>query len=471
MLQLIKENKDLIHTIKTILQVFPEGVIIRSLDQKSKQTLMKFANEIAKQFFWEQDVAEKDVTVSISSKDENLESTESTEYNVDDFLKQQEVEVQNIIDDNRIVEKLVQIRSNYCDQAQGDDSSAESSPFSMFNVKTIEVCWENNSSSYLHVFINTDKIQKLERARATNRCQQAMFASVSHEFRTPLNAFMNSLELIDMQMNEVKALLSQSSMLKRNFDALYTKYDKYVKIGRISSKILLNLIEDLLDMAKFNAGRLNLNMDEFKLSDVIQEMQYIFWFQCQEKHLDFSIKWDSSVAEATYKSDARRIKQVLINLISNSCKFTQTGKIVVKISQTAADDKQYLKFEVLDSGIGISSKDIPKLFSMFGMLDNKKDLLNKSGSGIGLSISKMLVEQLGGKIKVRSEEGKWTKFTFTIENQYVPSEVITNRLIWTQVYVLLHFAIYLFKSMHFNQISASDNALYTYKVIANLNDM
>ena len=150
---------------------------------------------------------------------------------------------------------------------------------------------------------------------------------------------------------------------------------------------------------------------------------------------------------------------MLINLISNSCKFTQTGKIVVKISQTAADDKQYLKFEVLDSGIGISSKDIPKLFSMFGMLDNKKDLLNKSGSGIGLSISKMLVEQLGGKIKVRSEEGKWTKFTFTVENLYVPSEVITNRLIWTQVYVLLHFAIYLFKSMHFNQISAMHNVV------------
>ena len=383
----------------------------------------------------------KDVTVSNSSKDVNSESAESIECSFDEFLKQQEVEVQNILNNHKIVERLVQIKSNFCDRNLDDDLSTDSTQFSMFHVKTIEVCWENNSSSYLHVFINTDEIRKLERVRATNRCQQAMFASVSHEFRTPLNAFMNSLELIDMQMNEVKTLLSQSSMSKRSFDALYTKYDKYVKIGRISSKLLLNLIEDLLDMAKFNAGRLSLNMDEFKLSDVIQEMQYIFWFQCQEKRLDFSIKWDSSVAEATYKSDARRIKQVLINLISNSCKFTQTGKIVVKISQTAADDKQYLKFEVLDSGIGISSKDIPKLFSMFGMLDNKKDLLNKSGSGIGLSISKMLVEQLGGKIKVRSEEGKWTWVIFTIEVIQMPIIVSSSLILYYyfNVFIILTF--------------------------------
>ena len=120
MLQLIKENKDLIHTIKTILQVFPEGVIIRSLDQKSKQTLMKFANEIAKQFLWEQDVAEKDVTVLINSKSPKSDTFDSTEYSVDEFLQKQESEISNLSEDQRIFEQLVSIKSKFlnCEESK-----------------------------------------------------------------------------------------------------------------------------------------------------------------------------------------------------------------------------------------------------------------------------------------------------------------------------------------------------------------
>lgn len=115
-----------------------------------------------------------------------------------------------------------------------------------------------------------------------------------------------------------------------------------------------------------------------------------------------------------YRSDCNRIKQILINLVSNAFKFTQSGEIIVTISQIEKHEKSYLKFTVRDTGIGINKNSICKLFNLFEKLSNKN--LNACGTGIGLSISKMLVENLGGTIQAESEEGKWTKFTFTVEN-------------------------------------------------------
>ena len=103
-------------------------------------------------------------------------------------------------------------------------------------------------------------------------------------------------------------------------------------------------------------------------------------------------------------------------MISNSYKFTERGGIKIKIREIEKDDENFLKFEVSDTGVGISKEDIPKLFKMFGMLSKHRNKLNQSGSGLGLAISKKIVESLEGKIKVSSHENEWTKFTFTIRN-------------------------------------------------------
>ena len=105
---------------------------------------------------------------------------------------------------------------------------------------------------------------------------------------------------------------------------------------------------------------------------------------------------------------------MLINLISNSFKFTEHGRIEVKIRTFKRDRDDFLKFEVFDTGVGISKQDIPKLFKMFGMLSQHRNQMNQAGTGLGLSISKRIVESLGGKIYVKSQENEWTKFTFTI---------------------------------------------------------
>ena len=177
----------------------------------------------------------------------------------------------------------------------------------------------------------------------------------------------------------------------------------------------MNLVDDILDMSKFNANTFQLNINQFRLGDLLKDIDYIFGFQWAEKHIDFKIDCSTADTESIFRSDSKRIKQVLINLISNSFKFTERGKIKVKVGKYERKKEWYLKFVVSDTGVGISKQDIPKLFKMFGMLSKHRNKMNQSGTGLGLAISKKIVESLRGKIKVSSCENEWTKFTFTIK--------------------------------------------------------
>ena len=134
------------------------------------------------------------------------------------------------------------------------------------------------------------------------------------------------------------------------------------KIGQISSWLLLNLVEDILDMAKFTAKTFQLTIEQFKLETVLNEIEYIFGFQWAEKRLGFKIDLEPSIANIVYNSDVKRLKRVLINLLSNSLKFTETGDIVVKVRKCLVDRQTFIKFNVIDTGVGISKHDIPKLF-------------------------------------------------------------------------------------------------------------
>ena len=256
-----------------------------------------------------------------------------------------------------------------------------------------------------------------------------MFASVSHEFRTPLNAFMNSLQIVELTINDMKRELRNCPEIEDKIEHNYPRLDKMIKIGNISSKLLLNLVEDILDLAKFSAGKFELNISEFKVQEVIQEIDYIFAFQCQEKHLNFVIDASPLILDSTFRSDTRRIKQILINLVSNSLKFTQRGGITIKINSMFRRGSNYLKFEVIDSGIGIAQEDLKRLFQFLGMIEKFRWSLNQNGTGIGLSISKKLVESLGGEIKAESEEGKWSSFTFYILNNEIQrEELLTSNI-------------------------------------------
>lgn len=134
----------------------------------------------------------------------------------------------------------------------------------------------------MHMFINTNDIKKLEKQKAINKCQHIMLSSVSHEFRTPINAFSNSLELLKLSFEKLNIMnnkLIQNPKQKLEHDLITQNINKYIKIGRVSSKMLMNLVEDILDLAKIEAGTFSTNMCNFVLEHLIEDIQDIFSFQ------------------------------------------------------------------------------------------------------------------------------------------------------------------------------------------------
>lgn len=209
-----------------------------------------------------------------------------------DFLNQQEV----ILNEDKInpkpIEQLIELKARIANTEEDKESEMQnnqSAKLLYYNVKTIKVVWDNNQNSYLHVFIDTSQIKKLEEEKANNKCQQLMFASISHELRTPLNAFINSLQLIDMTIAEMRKKISKFKEAAAIVDSLYPNFEKFFKVGEISSKLLMVLVEDVLDMVKFSINTFSLDLDTFSLKDILSEVSYIYDFQCRQKHLKFSI--------------------------------------------------------------------------------------------------------------------------------------------------------------------------------------
>ena len=374
---LIKANRDLTHTIKAILKVFPEGVLIRSLDETAKKVVNAYTNNAAESIF-DQDLHKMSIKeIEINSKKVGKfaeEEINSKMLNMEEFLKQQELKLDNSQDCTIVWQQLIELKY-YCEnfeefkQPKREESKQENIQHLdeqkvdlYYSVKTIKVNWIDNKHSYLHVFIDTTKIKKLEEERANTEYQQSMFTNLSHDMRTPLNAITNSLQLSKLIIKEMIDKIAH--IQKANFlcQPLFVKFERFIQIGEISSWLLLNLIEDILDMAKFKANMFKLTISEFKLSSLLTEIDFLFAFQWIERNLQFKIVWDQYIFNNIYESDSKRIKQILINLLSNSIKFTERGSIIVNVNKFEQEGETYLEFIIRDTGIGISEDDIPQLF-------------------------------------------------------------------------------------------------------------
>ena len=274
----------------------------------------------------------------------------------------------------------------------------------------------------MHVFINTTHIKKFEKERSLNKCLQLMFSSVSHEFRTPLNAFSNALNLLEYNWKSISNIIFKDKSNRKILEQANQQNQKYFRIGMVSSTILLSLVEDILDLAKLEVGTFSLNEEPFLVRKLLEEIDFIFGFQWSQKRLSFKIETDWEVWNTVFVSDHHRIKQVLMNLISNAFKFTNKGGILLKIKNKRRFDGSVfriineLEFSVKDTGIGIDENDIPNLFTMFSTFSkgrNKK--YNTKGTGLGLFISKKIVESLKGKIRIQSKVNEGTEAVFILK--------------------------------------------------------
>ncbi|MGL1861293.1 MAG: response regulator [Pseudodesulfovibrio sp.] len=240
--------------------------------------------------------------------------------------------------------------------------------------------------------------QKLEKAKLeaedANRTKSDFLARMSHEIRTPMNAIIG-----------LTHLALKTEMTSKQNDYL-TKVD-------MSAKSLLGIINDILDFSKIEAGRLEVEQVDFLLDDVFNDIINMLGIQAEQKKLEFLLMVRSTVPNLLI-GDRLRLGQVLLNLTGNAIKFTKSGDIIISAELIEeADGVALIKFSVKDTGIGISPEQAAKLFQPFSQADGSISR-QFGGTGLGLVISKRLVEIMGGTMQLKSEEGEGSEFFFTI---------------------------------------------------------
>jgi PAS domain S-box-containing protein len=232
-------------------------------------------------------------------------------------------------------------------------------------------------------------------AEGASQTKSDFLASMSHEIRTPMNAIMG-----------VVGLLAKTS--------LSPEQDKYVQIFRRAGDNLLNLINDILDLSKVEASQLELERTGFSLKDHLEKVMEMVAAQAHEKGL--TLVWEIAPnVPADLIGDPTRLRQVLLNLLGNAVKFTQSGEVSLRVAPDDSDSSisTALRFTVLDTGIGISGEKLDQVFERFTQADSSTTR-RFGGSGLGLTISKRLVELMGGRIWVESELGQGSVFAFTV---------------------------------------------------------
>ncbi len=250
--------------------------------------------------------------------------------------------------------------------------------------------------------LEADLIKQKRKAEDSTKIKSEFLANMSHEIRTPMNGILGMSHLV-LQTN------------------LNEKQKNYIQKIDSSGKLLLNIINDILDFSKIEAGKFIIEKVDFDMFEVISNVINFIEFKAHEKNLEIIVNYGTNIGK-NFNGDSLRIGQILTNLLGNAVKFTSDGEIGIHIKKVSHDK---FRFEVTDTGIGLTKNEQSKLFQSFSQADGSTTR-KYGGTGLGLTISKQLVELMGGQIWIESQKGVGSKFIFEINLEEKENKKIFN---------------------------------------------
>lgn len=249
--------------------------------------------------------------------------------------------------------------------------------------------------------------QERDEADRANEAKSSFLANMSHEIRTPINAVIGMNEMILRESSE-------SAIRQYAYDA------------QSSANTLLGIINDILDFSKIESGKMEIIPVEYELARVVKDLVNMVEKRAADKGLELQVEVYPELPSKLYGDDVR-MKQIITNLLTNAVKYTERGRVTLTVNGHIVEDRLQLYVCVEDTGIGIKQEDLDKLFSAFERIEEKRNR-NIEGTGLGMSITTLLLNMMGSSLEVTSEYGKGSAFSFVLEQPIVDKTPIGNVL-------------------------------------------